>query len=318
MKAVVIKDKLQVVDVPKPCYTGEESLIQLIKAGICQTDMEILCGYMGFKGVLGHEFVGIVEASRNPYWMGKRVVGEINCGCGKCEFCNRKMQRHCLNRSVLGIFNRDGAFQDYFTLPEENLHVVPDSVSNEDAIFVEPLAAVCEILDQVSIQPNELVAILGDGKLGLLIAMVLVHTGCRLYLIGKHKEKMDLVRDLNIELIESRHISQLDRKFDYVIDACGSADGWNQALKLIKPRGTVILKSTYHDQISINPSNVVVDEITLIGSRCGRFEVALKFLEEKKVSPSRLLQHNFSISQALDAFKKAQESGVLKVTLESE
>jgi threonine dehydrogenase-like Zn-dependent dehydrogenase len=317
MKALVSDGQLQLQDRPKPEFTGQETLIRLIKAGICNTDLEITRGYFGFQGVLGHEFVGVVEASRTSSLVGRRVVGEINAACGECEYCQKGLGRHCPQRTVLGIVGRDGAFQEYFLLPEENLHLVPESVPDEAAVFVEPLAAACEILDQVSIQPHEKVAVLGDGKLGLLIAMVLSQTGCSLVLVGRHLAKMKLVDDYGVELRLEDCNEKRTRSFDYVVEATGSPSGWEQALRLVKPRGTIILKSTFHGQIAVNPALIVVDEITMVGSRCGRLEVAMELLKEKRVHPTRLLQFQFPLEKGLEAFEMAQQPGVLKVILDA-
>jgi threonine dehydrogenase-like Zn-dependent dehydrogenase len=317
MKAVYFDGHhLELVALPKPSFKGNETLIRLLKAGICNTDIEITKGYFGFKGVLGHEFVGIVEASKNTELVGKRVVGEINAACGSCDYCRKKLQRHCPQRSVLGILNRDGAFREYLTLPEENLYQVPESVSDEEAVFTEPIAAACEILDQVQINAHDKVSILGDGKLGLLIAMVLCQTGCQLSLIGKHSNKMKLLEGLGIETMASEASQNLSRYFDVVVEATGSALGWDQALLLVKPRGTVVLKSTFQGQVAFNPAPIVVDEITVVGSRCGRFETALSLLERKRIRPGTLLHRTFPLEQAVEAFELAEHSGVLKVMLQ--
>ena len=315
MHSVIFDGQVRVVDTPKPTASGSECLIRLLKAGICNTDIEITRGYMDFRGVLGHEFVGIVKESALSSWIGRRVVGEINAGCGECEYCRNKMRRHCPHRSVLGILNRDGVFREYFTLPEENLHWVSDSISTDDAIFVEPLAAACEILDQIRILPTASVAVIGDGKLGLLIAMVLVLQPIHLTLIGKHPNKMELVKGPNIEAVESARVGALSRNFEVVIDASGSPQGWDLAQKIIKPRGTIVLKSTFHGQVPFNPAPLIVDEITLVGSRCGRFESALQLLQERKITPSRLLYKTLPLESAQEAFALAQKTGILKVAL---
>ena len=254
MKAVFFDRKLEVVDASKPVFTGDESVVRLIQAGICNTDIEITRGYFGFKGVLGHEFVGRVESSSTPSLVGARVVGEINAACSRCEFCRSGWSRHCPQRSVLGILNRDGAFREHFTLPERNLHPVPDSVSDDDAVFVEPVAAACEILDQVDIQSVEKIAVLGDGKLGLLIAMVLAQareaTDPPLTLIGKHPEKMGVVEDLGVGTLHLQSTQTVVRSFELVVEATGSPSGLDLALRLLKPRGTVVLKSTFHGKQS--------------------------------------------------------------------
>jgi threonine dehydrogenase-like Zn-dependent dehydrogenase len=317
MKAIHFDQELRCVDLPVPSPSGGEVLIRLLKAGICNTDVEITRGYFGFRGVLGHEFVGVVEASNNRSLVGKRVVGEINAACGRCQYCQKHLQRHCPHRTVLGILNRDGAFREFLTLPEENLHIVPDSVADEEAVFTEPIAAACEILDQTEIRSPDRVAVLGDGKLGLLIAMVLSHTGCDLSLLGRHPAKLALIEDYGVHLVGPETAQKLSRDFDLVVEATGSPAAWEQALRLVKPRGKVVLKSTFHGSVGFNPASLVVDEITVIGSRCGRFEPALEFLEAKKVTPTRLVQHTLPLDQALRAFDLAQQPGVLKVLLQA-
>ena len=318
MKAVVFDRKLEVVDVSKPVFTGE-SVVRLIQAGICNTDLEITKGYFGFKGVLGHEFVGRVESSRTPSLVGARVVGEINAACSRCEFCQSGWGRHCPRRSVLGILNRDGAFREFFSLPEQNLHPVPDSVSDDDAVFVEPVAAACEILDQVDIHKVEKIAVLGDGKLGLLITMVLAQartiTQPPLTLIGKHPGKMRLVEDSGVRTLDPRSAQTASRSFELVVEATGSPSGLDLALQLLKPRGTVVLKSTFHGKQSFDPASVVVDEITLLGSRCGRFEPALDLLARKQIQPSRLICDALPLTKAPEAFQLARSPGALKVLL---
>jgi threonine dehydrogenase-like Zn-dependent dehydrogenase len=315
MRAVHFDQELRCIDIAAPSLTGDETLIRLLKAGICNTDLEITRGYFGFRGVLGHEFVGIVEASKNSSLVGKRVVGEINAACGRCEYCRKHLQRHCPNRTVLGILNRDGAFREFLTLPEENLHLVADSISDEEAVFTEPIAAACEILDQIQIIPSDRVAILGDGKLGLLIAMVLSHSGCDLNLVGRHHAKLKLAEGYGVKCL-GPEVTPKPRDFDIVIEATGSPSGWEQALQLIKPRGRLVLKSTFHGQVAFNPAPLVVDEITVIGSRCGRFEPALSLLKAKNVQPMRLVHHTLPLARALQAFDLARQPEVLKVLLQ--
>jgi threonine dehydrogenase-like Zn-dependent dehydrogenase len=316
LKALIFDGQLRLEEVPRPEFTGQECLVRVLKAGICNTDIEITKGYFGFTGVLGHEFVGVVEAASSAGLVGKRVVGEINAGCGRCEYCHTGLQRHCPNRTVMGILKRDGAFRDYLTLPEENLHVVPEIISDEEAVFTEPLAAACEILDQVHVNGEHRVAVLGDGKLGLLITMVLSRTHCRQSLVGKHGPKMELLKDYPVERVHVESVDRLARQFDFVVEATGSPRGWEMALRLVKPRGTVVLKSTFHEQIAFNTAPIVVDEITIVGSRCGRFETALDLLEKRSIHPSRLLQHTLPLHRGLEAFELAQQSGVLKVVLQ--
>ena len=316
MKAVVFDNSLRIEDQPKPLADGRECLIRLLKAGICNTDLEITKGYFGFTGVLGHEFVGVVESAPTAYLVGQRVVGEINAACQACDYCQKGLQRHCPERTVLGILRRDGAFREFLTLPEENLHVVPESISDDDAVFTEPIAAACEILDQVPIGPEDQVAVLGDGKLGLLIAMVLSRASCQLTLVGKHAAKMNLVKDYPLQRLTVDVATGLIRSFDVIVEATGSPQGWELALRLAKPRGTVVLKSTFHGQIAFNPAPIVVDEITVVGSRCGRFEAALALLKTGTIHPTRLLQHRLLLQQGLSAFELARRPGVLKVLLE--
>ena len=319
MKAILFDQNLTVIDLPKPKFIGDESVVRLIQAGICNTDLEIIKGYFGFKGVLGHEFVGRVEASRTSTLVGARVVGEINAACHKCDACRSGWTRHCPHRSVLGILNRDGAFSEFLTLPEQNLHRVPDSVSDDEAVFVEPIAAACEILDQVNLELTENIAVLGDGKLGLLITMVLVQatqsSSGKLTLIGKHPKKMKLVEHLGVQLI-NHHSLKPKSYFDLVVEATGSPEGLALALRLIKPRGTVVLKSTFHSQLAFDPASLVVDEITLVGSRCGRFEPALELLKQRRVDPTPLVQDTLPLNQALTAFELAKQPEVLKVLLQ--
>ena len=316
MKALVFDKELRIEDQSKPVASGRECLIRLLKAGICNTDLEITKGYFGFTGVLGHEFVGVVESAPTASLIGQRVVGEINAACQRCEYCRKRLQRHCPERTVLGILLRDGAFREFLTLPEENLHVIPDAISDDEAVFTEPIAAACEILDQVPIAAEHRVAVLGDGKLGLLIAMVLSHAGCQLTLVGKHIQKMDVVKDYPLRRMTIENAQGLSRSFDVVVEATGAPQGWRLALCLVKPRGIIVLKSTFHGEIAFNPAPIVVDEITVVGSRCGRFEAALSLLAERKIRPTLLLQHSLPLQEGIRAFELARQPGVLKVVLE--
>jgi threonine dehydrogenase-like Zn-dependent dehydrogenase len=316
MKALVFDKELRIEDQSRPVASGRECLIRLLKAGICNTDLEITKGYFGFTGVLGHEFVGIVESAPTASLIGQRVVGEINAACQRCEYCRKGLQRHCPERTVLGILRRDGAFREFLTLPEENLHVIPDAISDDEAVFTEPIAAACEILDQVPIAAEHRVALLGDGKLGLLIAMVLSHAGCQLTLVGKHAQKMDVVKDYPLRRTTIENAQVVSRSFDVVVEATGAPQGWDLALRLVKPRGTIVLKSTFHGELAFNPAPIVVDEITVVGSRCGRFEAALALLAEGKIRPTLLLQHSLPLHEGTRAFELARQPGVLKVVLE--
>jgi len=305
--------KLAEVDLAR---RDDEALVRVTMAGICNTDLEIVRGYAGFSGTLGHEFVGVIENSPDKSQVGRRVVGEINAGCGRCELCCRNDPRHCLNRTVLGIHGRDGAFAEYLSLPPQNLLVVPDNVNDRQAVFTEPLAAACEILDQIEINRSHRVAVIGDGKLGQLIGRVMATTGCDLILIGKHANKLELARQAGIKTIE---LGALDidpaSRFDFVVEASGSADGLRLALELVRPRGAIILKSTFHGAVELNTSRIVVDEISVIGSRCGRFEQALALLESGELDVEPLIASEFKLTDGVKAMAEAQQPGTLKVLL---
>lgn len=316
MKALRFENgELQMAEV-QPIHLSNEALVRITMAGICNTDLEIIRGYAGFSGTLGHEFVGVVEDSPNKLQIGRRVVGEINVGCGNCEWCQTGDPRHCLNRTALGIHNRDGAFAEYLNLPPENLFIVPDEVSDRQAVFTEPLAAACEILDQVEIRATHQTAVIGDGKLGQLIARVLATTGCDLTLIGKHADKLELAAKAGIKTI-ARDKLKIDpaARVDFVVEASGAASGLQMAIDLVKPCGTIILKSTFQDLVSLNTSRIVVDEISIIGSRCGRFEKALRLLEEKKLNVEDLIAGEFELSDGVAAMAAARKPGALKILL---
>src|SRR5579884_545024 len=276
------KGRVQLRRQPLPRVPKGFVRIRLLTGGICSTDLELQRGYYGFAGTPGHEFVGEVTEAEDPSWIGKRVAGEINLACGRCEWCARDLGRHCPNRTVLGIVKHPGAFREFLTLPAGNLHPVPAALSNEQAVFIEPVAAACEILDQVRLLAGTPVALLGDGKLGLLIAQVLQAHGARVHLFGRHKEKMKLVeRDgITAEPIK-KHLPQM--AYSMVVDATGSAEGLRSAIGMCEPRGKVIMKSTVHGLVSIDTAPAIVNEITMIGSRCGRFEPAIRLLKSGKV-----------------------------------
>lgn len=314
MRALVFDNALRYRSdylIPKP--RENEAIVRVTCAGICNTDLEITKGYMGFKGVLGHEFVGVVEDSGKKGLGGKRVVGEINLRCGKCAYCLRGFQNHCSNRSVLGILNRDGAFADYLTLPIQNLHTIPDSVSDEEAVFVEPLAAAFEILEQVNIRPTDRVSVLGDGKLGLLVAQVLSMTGCDLVAAGRHKEKLSILDKRGIKTQLSSEITE--RGFDYVVECTSSVSGLASAMSLVRPKGTIILKTTAANREAIDLNSLVIDEISLIGSRCGPFVPAIRALEKRSVDVKSLVSRIFPLEEGIEAFRYASQKGVLKVLL---
>ena len=292
------------------------ALIQMLVAGICNTDLELQRGYYNFTGIPGHEFAGEVVESDDPNLIGKRVVGEINLACGRCDFCSIGLGRHCLSRTVLGIVKHPGAFAEYLTLPESNLHLIPDEIPSEQAVFIEPLAAACEILDQVQIPPDEAVAVLGDGKLGLLIAQVLRAHGARVTLYGRHEHKLRLARKIGIETATAEKRSQA--AFPFVVDSTGSTAGLAEAVAMVRPRGTVVMKSTVHDSVAIDTAAIIVNEITLVGSRCGRFEPAIEMLRTRKVDVTGILSAEYPLEEAAAAFREAAQRGVLKILLRNQ
>jgi threonine dehydrogenase-like Zn-dependent dehydrogenase len=292
------------------------ALIRMLRAGICNTDLELQRGYYDFRGIPGHEFSGTVVECGTTALTGKRVVGEINLACGRCEFCTIGLGRHCLDRSVLGIVKHPGAFAQYFTLPETNLHPIPDEISDEEAVFVEPLAAACEILEQVPIAAGAEVAVLGDGKLGLLIAQTLCAHQADVIVYGRHEAKLEIARRAGARV--SIADNPPPAKYLFVIEATGSAAGLRQAVRMARPRGTVILKSTVHGQVSLDTAPVVVNEITLVGSRCGRFPPAIELLLERKIDVSAMISGRFPLAEAPAAFAEAARPGVLKVLLEND
>lgn len=301
---------------PTPKPPPGFALIRMLAAGICNTDLELQRGYYGFRGTPGHEFVGEVAGCATPSLLGKRVCGEINLTCGRCEYCARNLGRHCLNRSVLGIVKHPGAFARYLTLPERNLHVLPDGLSTEHAVFLEPLAAACEILDQIRIPKGGRVAVLGDGKLGLLIAQALQAGGAHVVQFGRHREKLRIAAAAGVETTVAGKLPRM--AFAYTVDATGSPAGLAAAVSMTKPRGTVVMKSTVHGAVSLDAAPVIVHEITLVGSRCGRFEPALRLLRSGKVNVAPMIHGRFPLAQAPQAFARAAEKGVLKVLLTGE
>ena len=318
MRAVVFAGKLDPCkDYPMPEPAVGEALVRVLVAGICATDLEIIKGYQRFCGVLGHEFVGRVEAVNGSQQelVGKRVVGEINIGCGECDLCSKGLVGHCRNRQVLGIHGKDGAMADYLTLPVGNLHVVPEGIADEEAVFVEPLAAAFAIVEQVDLHGGDKVLVLGDGKLGLLIAQVLKTVTPAVTLAGHHSAKLALVHDFGIQTIQAGEMAA-DKQFDLVVEATGSAQGLKSALQQIRPRGTVVLKSTVAEGAPLNLAPAVVDEITMIGSRCGSFSPALAALAEGKIAVTSLIDAVFPAEQALAALARAGSRGVLKVLVD--
>ncbi|MBI1762500.1 MAG: alcohol dehydrogenase catalytic domain-containing protein [Acidobacteria bacterium] len=300
-------------DVALPPARGE-ALVRVTLAGICNTDVEIVRGYANFSGTLGHEFVGVVADSPDRTQIGQRVVGEINAGCGVCAGCREHDARHCARRTVLGIRGRDGAFAEYLSLPPQNLLRVPDSIPDRAAVFTEPLAAACAILEQVPLDATQRVAVIGDGKLGQLIARVLATTGCELILIGKHADKLELAAQAGIHTVTLSAL-RVEPRFDLVVEASGSAIGLQLALELVRPRGTIVLKSTFHGEITLDTSRLVVNEIKLRGSRCGRFAPALALLSDRRANVEPLIAREFALTDGVAALQEAQRPGVLKVLL---
>jgi threonine dehydrogenase-like Zn-dependent dehydrogenase len=300
-------------DVPIPEPLPGEALVRVLRAGICNTDLELLRGYYPYTGVPGHEFVGIVERGAD-HLMGQRVVGEINAACGQCRFCRTGQPTHCENRTVLGIVNRNGAFAEYLTLPIENLHPVPDNVPTDVATFTEPIAAALEIQQQVKVSPAEQVLVVGDGKLGQLVAQTLALTGCDLWVVGRYAEKLANLEARGIRVGFADRV--IDRAFDITVECTGNPEGFAIARRALRPRGTLVLKSTYAGQLTIDASSLVVDEITLIGSRCGPFIPALELLRTGQVDVLPLIHARYPLSEGLKAFDHAQRKGVMKVLLE--
>jgi threonine dehydrogenase-like Zn-dependent dehydrogenase len=313
MKALFFNGSdLELTERPTPDIRSGESLVRVIVAGICRTDIEIMKGYMNFAGILGHEFVGKIVKSDNSSMIGKRVVGEINAGCGKCDLCRKGLERHCSHRTTLGISGRDGAFAEYLTLPTPNLVEVPDSVSNEKAVFVEPLAAAFEILEQVHLAPASRVLIIGDGRLAALTFMVLRLTGSELTVLSKHHEKKKFFEDMGAQVMSVEGTQNKKREFDFVVEASGSPSGWIAATELVKPRGTIALKSTYHGNTQFDSSILVINEISVVGSRCGQFKPALRILQMGLADPSSLISGSFALDDYRRAFEQADSKEAFK------
>ncbi len=314
LQALVFDGTAQLQDLPPPVPEAGEALIRVRLAGICGTDLHILRGYADFRGVLGHEFVGQVVAAADPWWQGRRVVGEINLPCGHCAWCQAGLSRHCSQRRVLGIRGKDGCLAEYVTLPVANLHVVPDQVPDAFAVFTEPLAAALEIPSQVQIRPEDRVLIIGDGRLGLLIALVLRLWGCELHVVGRHPWNLDYLRARGVEAHPAAGFA-LDG-FDVVIEATGRPEGWQTALAAVRPRGTIVVKSTYPGRGEANPTALVVPEVTVVGSRCGPFPPALRLLARRLINPKKLISRIYPLAQAPAALEFAGQRGVLKVLVE--
>ncbi len=316
MRALVLDHTLRLeTNYPTPKVPPGEALIRVLKAGICGTDLQLIDGYMGFTGVLGHEFVGIIEQSRDrKNLVGQRVVGEINAACRTCPTCLADRLTHCPHRTTLGINRRNGAFADYLCLPVENLHVLPDQITDDQAVFVEPLAAACQILQQVRVTPTDRVIVVGDGKLGLLCAQVLKSTGCHLSIVGHHPDGLAFLAQRGIRTVT--HPDELFQGFDLVVEATGSAEGLRIAGRLVRPRGTLLVKSTYRGNISMDMTNFVINEVNLIGSRCGPFEPAIQMLQRGLVDVESLIHARYPLDRGLDAVECAGTKGSLKILLE--
>ena len=302
-------------DIPVPEPGSGEALVKVRLAGICGTDLALVKGYHSFNGIPGHEFVGeIVLASDRPERVGERVVGEINVACGRCALCRANMPRHCEERTALGVLNRNGAFAEYVCLPLRNLIKVPAAVSDEAAVFVEPLAAALEIREQITIEPSDFVLVIGAGRLGQLIARSLSSTGCNLQVVARYKNQQNLLDTCNITWIDNNSIRE--RFYHIVIEATGSVDGFATAHRAVRPRGTIVLKSTYNAQVQVEFSSIVVDEITLVGSRCGPFGPAINLLKKSEVDPIMLIERHYALKDARAALAHASKPGTLKILLQ--
>jgi len=310
----VHKKRLAVKEVEKPS-NADEAVVRVVLSGICNTDLEIARGYAGFDGTIGHEFVGVVENSADASLRGRRVVGEINAGCGKCDLCRAGDSRHCASRTVLGIHGRDGAHAEFLQLPTINLLPVPDSVPDEHAVFTEPLAAACGILERGRVAGNDRVAVIGDGKLGLLCAQVLALTGASVLLVGKHSSKLRIAERRGIETTSPKLAGKRKRQFDIVVEASGAAPGFALALELLRPQGQLVLKSTFHGKTELDATPIVVDEISIVGSRCGRFSPALDLLKKRAIDVDSLISEEYPLSNGIHAMRRAGTRGVLKVLL---
>ncbi len=318
MKALVYNKELKLDNnYPIPDVKENEVLIKTLMVGICNTDYEITKGYMGYQGVLGHEFVGIVEktgSNVDKNLINKRVVGEINLACNNCEWCHKGLGRHCPNRSTLGIFKKDGCFSEYFTLPKENVIEISDNIDNETATFTEPLAAAYEILEQLHIRPDSKVALVGDGKLGLCISLVFSALNIDFIHIGKHEEKLNISKSNGVKTMLLSELKDCHKKsFDFVIEATGSTGGFELSSSLVKPRGTLVLKSTITAKEGLNLASIVVDEITVVGSRCGQFRPILRLLEQGKINVKPLISGIYSVDDFEKAFEENSKKDTLKI-----
>ncbi len=308
--------QLSVREVPLPHPAAGDALVRVRLAGVCGTDLALLNGYYPYTGIPGHEFVGeVMSAPSNTKWEGRRVVGEINVACGACPTCEAGRKTHCPTRTTLGIVNHPGAFAEMVTLPVANLHEVPEGVSDEQAVFTEPLAAAVRIIEQVSLTEDHRVLLIGAGRLGQMIAQVLVTTGCQLHALAKHPSQRNYLRERPMKLLHPDDLPPAPGSFDVVVEATGSAQGFAQARKAVRPAGTIVLNSTYPGTTEVDLSALVVDEITVIGSRCGPFDKALALLAEGKVDPLPFIEATFPLQNAPLAFEHARRPATFKVLI---
>jgi threonine dehydrogenase-like Zn-dependent dehydrogenase len=314
MLAIYFDGKVAIKEQPRPQPGDGEVLVRVLMAGICGTDLQVLRGYHDFAGIMGHEFVGEVAGPEGSPWLGQRVVGEINIGCGNCDLCRRGLARHCRQRRVLGLKDQDGAFASYLTLPAANLHAAPPGVSDEMAVFTEPLAAALRVQETTPVTPEARVLVVGDGCLGLLSAWALALTGAEVHLAGHHPEHLELARPQGVATYLADNLPAGD--YGIVVEASGSPTGLELALARVRPLGAVVLKSTYVGRFPLDPAALVVPEVRLLGSRCGPFPDALRLLQEGQVNPKPLIDRTFPLSQGLEALAWAQRPGVLKVLLD--
>ncbi len=314
MTAITFDKSLEIQQLPYPDRKPKDAIVRVTMTGICNTDLEITKGYVpGFSGVLGHEFIGIVQEAKDITLIGKRCTAEINFGCGVCNYCTNGLERHCPHRSVLGIINQQGCFADYVSVPEKSLVHIPDEISNRRAIFIEPLAAALEILDQVTITKRTKVLLLGDGKLGLLIGYMLASTGCNLTVVGKHRHKLNYLVATSARIVQRDSFAE--DIYDVVVEATGNSSALTMAMNCIKPRGTIVLKSTYAQDMQFNPSQLVVNEVSLIGSRCGQFSKAIDFLLHNNIPLEDMIDGEFSLAQGIEAFEFSSRPKTIKTIL---
>lgn len=314
MRALTYIDRLRLeTSYPEPERLPGEALLRVRVAGICATDLELIRGYMDFEGVLGHEFVAEVVEADTPALVGRRVVGEINCPCRECPTCAEGLPNHCPLRTVLGILERDGAFADYTTLPEACLHQIPEELDERAAVFAEPLAAALQVLEQAPVDGETTVCVLGDGKLGMLVAQVLHTTGCRLTVLGHHEDKLDILRARGIAASLAEEAPGV--RYQVVVDATGLPEGLSQALGLVAPRGTVVLKTTVAGETTLTLAPVVIDEVTVVGSRCGPLDKAVEWLAAGRVEVEPLIEAAYPLSEGIEAFRHAARRGARKILL---